>query len=280
MNKILYLFFVITLIFSSCTPDNFETHESGLQYKKFTHNPEETLIFPGYVVTLKYSVFNNKNTLIEESGIFRIMVNSPSHDGGSVEDGLCLLHKNDSALFLINAKNYYNKTRRVKVPENVLPESDINFYVKIIDVITEDEFNEEQKAANAAKKFNEEELLLDYIKREDITTEPLISGIYIIQLKATDNPFPQPGQLVTVHYNGSFLNGQIFDSSYDRNEPFSFVLGAAQVIQGWEEGVARMRIGEKAKLIIPSHLAYGENGAGPIPPFTTLFFEIELLSAQ
>jgi FKBP-type peptidyl-prolyl cis-trans isomerase len=90
---------------------------------------------------------------------------------------------------------------------------------------------------------------------------------------------PKKGEAVTVHYTGRFLDGKIFDSSLPRNAPFTFVLGAGQVIAGWDVGVAQLVVGDKAKLTIPSHLAYGEHGyPGAIPPNATLIFEVELLS--
>jgi len=89
------------------------------------------------------------------------------------------------------------------------------------------------------------------------------------------------GKRVTVHYRGTLTNGTKFDASYDRNQPFTFVLGANQVIQGWEKGVVGMKVGGKRKLTIPPDLGYGARGAGNvIPPNATLIFEIELLDVN
>ncbi|HVU02141.1 MAG TPA: FKBP-type peptidyl-prolyl cis-trans isomerase [Polyangiaceae bacterium] len=89
------------------------------------------------------------------------------------------------------------------------------------------------------------------------------------------------GQTISVHYVGTLTNGEKFDSSRDRGEPFSFRLGAGQVIKGWDQGVAGMKIGGLRKLTIPPELAYGDRGFPPvIPPRSTLVFEVELVSVR
>jgi FKBP-type peptidyl-prolyl cis-trans isomerase FkpA len=92
---------------------------------------------------------------------------------------------------------------------------------------------------------------------------------------------PKQGQPVTVHYTGWLTDGTKFDSSVDRGEPFTFVLGEGQVIKGWDQGIATMCVGDKVRLTIPPEMAYGQAGyPGAIPPNSTLVFEVELLSVE
>lgn len=107
------------------------------------------------------------------------------------------------------------------------------------------------------------------------------SGLKYVDEKVGTGASPTKGKNVTVHYTGTLADGKKFDSSVDRNEPFSFVIGVGEVIQGWDEGVLGMKVGGKRKLVIPAKLGYGARGAGGvIPPNAELHFDVELLSAE
>lgn len=112
----------------------------------------------------------------------------------------------------------------------------------------------------------------------DSGTSPSGGTLGVQDLVVGTGPTAATGDTVTVHYVGTLTNGSKFDSSYDRNQPFVFRVGAGQVIAGWDQGVPGMRVGGTRRLNIPPSLGYGNQAVGPIPANSTLVFEIELLS--
>lgn len=107
------------------------------------------------------------------------------------------------------------------------------------------------------------------------------SGLRYKILKKGDGNKAIKGNTVSVHYEGSLTNGQVFDSSYQRNQPIDFQLGIGQVIPGWDEGISLLKVGDKARFVIPSELGYGSAGAGGvIPPNATLVFDVELMEVK
>ena len=107
------------------------------------------------------------------------------------------------------------------------------------------------------------------------------SGLEIQEIECGDGETAESGDTLVVHYTGTLADGTKFDSSLDRGEPFSFKVGAGDVIQGWDEGFVGMKVGGKRKLTIPPELGYGEAGSPPvIPPNATLIFEVELVDIQ
>ncbi|MBI3555674.1 MAG: FKBP-type peptidyl-prolyl cis-trans isomerase [Deltaproteobacteria bacterium] len=111
-----------------------------------------------------------------------------------------------------------------------------------------------------------------------VVTAP--NGLKMEDLKVGTGDVAVAGKTVSVHYTGWLTNGSKFDSSVDRGEPFKFPLGGGRVIAGWDQGVAGMKVGGKRKLTIPPDLAYGAGGQGPIPPNSTLVFDVELLGVN
>lgn len=140
---------------------------------------------------------------------------------------------------------------------------------------------DEKPPLNNAASGKQEKLIKDkeaaLIKEKYAKAIKTSSGLMYIVLKEGKGPIPARGALVEAHYTGRLVDGTKFDSSVDRGHPFHFVVGKGNVIKGWDEAFLSMKKGEKRILIIPPDLAYGERGAGSIPPNATLIFEVELL---
>lgn len=118
-----------------------------------------------------------------------------------------------------------------------------------------------------------------YLSRTRGTTTP--TGLQIMDERVGSGESPKPGKSVTVHYTGRLEDGTVFDSSVERNQPFTFQIGQGVVIKGWDEGVMSMKVGGKRRLTIPPQLGYGVQGSPPaIPPNATLIFDVELLGVK
>lgn len=158
---------------------------------------------------------------------------------------------------------------------------DVMYYEFVIsDAMTQDAMQAKQQADAEASRVADSAALVKYIADNNITAKPSKTGLYRIVTKQGTGAKVADGKTVQVHYTGKLLNGTKFDSSYDRNEPISIVEGKHQVIPGWEEGLMGLPAGSVATLIIPSSLGYGAQGAGTIPPYSTLVFDVEVVSVK
>jgi len=139
------------------------------------------------------------------------------------------------------------------------------------------DFDASKEARQAEAKKQAEEKLKALTEGFDKTE----SGLYYKSLEKGNGGKASKGQKVSVHYEGMLPDGQVFDSSFKRNQPIDFNLGTGQVIPGWDEGIALLEVGEKARFVIPPHLAYGSRGAGGvIPPNATLVFDVQLVAIK
>lgn len=258
----------------------FKQTESGLYYK-FHHESGDTLMPEiGDFVEVDM-IYATEDTVMFDSRELPKTMQMPvvkSVHVGDIYEGMSMMHKGDSATFICNADSVLTKLFRFR---SIPPELDsvdyIYFHLKIKEILSREEMDAKREAD--MKEFESEEVALRdaYLKENYPNAKPTESGLFFISEKKGSGKKPADGQKVKVHYTGKFLDGTTFDSSVDRGQPFEFTLGQKQVISGWDEGIAMMRKGGKSILVIPSHIAYGPQGRGSIPPFSTLVFEVELI---
>ena len=206
---------------------------------------------------------------------------SKSEYKGDINECFSLLGVGDSASFKINADSLIIKTFRMKtVPKNVKPGSDASIEIKLVKIQTMEELQNAFRAKMETMMKEEDARIAAYVEQNKITAKPAASGLYYIEIKAGNGAKPSKDKKVKVNYTGTLLDGTKFSSTDDMHRPYEFVFGQNQSIPGFEEGIGMMKVGGKAKFIIPSKLAYGERDNGTIPPFSTLVFEVELLDMK
>ncbi len=159
----------------------------------------------------------------------------------------------------------------------VPPYATLIYDCEILNVYTEDEFNQLSKKRNDDRIAKQKADMQSFAKKNSITSAPDADGIYKKVITEGVGEVVGTARSVSVHYTGTLLDGTKFDSSLDRGQPFTFIVGAGEVIPGWDKVVAGMKKGEKALVVIPSAMGYGNQAAGSIPPHSVLVFEIEVI---
>ena len=262
----------------------YKTSDKGVRYSIIKANKGPRIKLDDVVfLHIQYSTDKDSalfNSWANGTGPITIKI-SKSTFKGDLMDALSLLTANDSAAFLFSADSMFSKTFNMPRPEFIKAGSDMKFRVKIERVTTEEVLKAEEIKLQKEKEMEEIVAIDKYITDKGLTVQTSSTGLrYVISTPGTGAQ-AEAGKTVKVHYTGKLLDGTKFDSSLDRNEPIEFVLGRGMVIPGWDEGIALLKEGGKALLIIPSKIAYGARGAGGvIPPFAPLTFEVELVSVQ
>ncbi len=273
----IYAFLLIALAYGC--GKGFKKTEDGLEYKIHTKNDGEKIKLGDYLTlnmvyktdsdSVLFDTYKNKQPL-------KIMVQEPTFKG-DLMSGLMLMTNKDSATFKINSDSLFGKTFGVERPKFIAPGSMITFEVKIDEVTSKEKMEEDLKKAQAEQTSKEKMLLDEFVKTNNLVVNTTASGLRYVITKEGTGVKPTKESTVKVNYTGKLFDGTIFDSNAGK-EPIEFPLG--QVIPGWIEGLQLMNAGSKATFIIPSALAYGERGGGPISPNSPLVFEVELLEVK
>ncbi len=275
--KTLFSIYILILLFTlfSCSKDEgIVTLESGLKYlddslgtgKAAVNEELVTIHFSGWYLSDTTNLFGDwskdelkKITMIGNSKLrnqpVKYVLGTNSFLKG-VDEGIVGMKVGGKRTIIIPSELAYGGEGIGPIP----PNSDLKVVIELLDA----------KERIVVEMWN-----IDSTKLK--TTE---SGLQYAMISEGEGEFADSGKVVTVHYTGYLADGSKFDSSVERDDPFSFLLGVGQVIPGWEEGLKLMKKGSKARLIIPPDLGYGAISVGTIPPNSTLFFDVELVDVQ
>lgn len=257
------------------------TMPSGIKYRIVDDKPGNRYVKEGDYIELFIKTYFNDSLIFDsrqQSGGLPVAfpAGKPQFNGDLTES-FYLLTPGDSAVFLVPVDTL--KANKQNLQPWMIPGNDILYAIKMVGIKTQAELNaeKEKKAKEMGDPNKDDEELVKYFRKNNITAEKRPSGLYYVIHKPTDGDKPLSGKTVKVNYTGRLMNGTEFDSNKGK-EPYSFVLGRGQVILGWDEGIALLKKGEKATLYVPSRLAYGNNSPSPkVPAGSILIFDVELV---
>jgi FKBP-type peptidyl-prolyl cis-trans isomerase FkpA len=270
----------IAILGVACNQHRTQVTETGLKYQMFEHDDKARKAKLGDIMSFHLVLKNGADSTLrntyEQGTPIKMVLQAPPFKG-SFEEGLAMLATGDSAKFMISADTLFAKMMQ-PLPPMIKKGSELSFTIKVISVLTTEEFQKEQAESGSKQKDVDAKVIEEYLVKNNLKAkaQKTASGlVYIPEVEGT-GANPVAGDNVKAHYTGKLLTEKEFDSSKGR-EPLQLTLGAGMVIPGWEEGLMLMKKGSKGILIIPSGLAYGQEATGPIPANSVLKFDMELL---
>ena len=294
---------IAAMVVASCGQKSdlpgYKQTKTGLYYKFVKQNKKGQQVQKGDVLVAEVTMRFNNDTIFSNAGDpQRIMQVSEGMFDGDLPEGLLMLHTGDIASFAISADTMAKFFPNQMPPKYVPGNGDKIYYdIALADIVTADELEQEKNnfTEEMEKRKAEEPVALEkYIKENNITTTPTSDGLYIIVKKKGNGAKVAVGKEVAINYTGRLLDGTIFDSSVEKDaregniyndrrpyEPLTYVVGQMSLIPGWEEGIKGQPAGTQLRLIIPSSLGYGAQGASnTIPPYSPLVFDLEIVSVK
>lgn len=257
---------------------------TGVEYRFVQRGSGTVFPQPGDVLVLDMTYKTETDSLLFVSADvdkdFKMRLTPPTHPA-SIQHALMMLRTGDSASFRIDAIDFFTKTQeRLAVPNFINKGDKLIFNVRLRQIIPADVYAQ-QNSDDYKRRINSENNLIErYVLDYDFPLYKSTSGLRLFTIQKGTGTKIKSGDKVTLNYTVGFIDGGIFDSTLERNEPFSFVVGQKQVIDGLDEAVSLMNVGDHCLSIIPFYLAYGSEKHGVIPPYSTLVFETEILYAH
>ena len=285
--------FVWVLALVSCGPRSldYQKTEDGLCYRFYESHPEGAVPQPMDYLKLNMDYYFNDSLIyssLQEGQLPRIQYKD-SRFKGDLFSGMGMMHLGDSASFVVRADStfrYLFEDEGAAVAAK--PEDRLRFEVKLLEIQSEDDFRRElDSLLDCRRKMEEtwsemkersEKELSNYLKDNGIQDEALYNRVFVIPVTLGSGPKASKGMTAHISYEVYLLDGTYLGSSDGTEGAYYEVsVGQGQVLKGLDEGLCHMSKGEKAKIVVPYALAYGEEGYGSIPPYTNLLFEVELL---
>ena len=310
MYKIVFSVLVAFMIITqACQKEgDFETTDSGLKYRYLSTSEDGQTPQDGEIIVLNLRMVNASDSVLVDATEMPLQKNEAvwNQAPGGIEEAFSLLSLGDSMVVKINAKDLYERTWRMPLPPDMDPAEEITCNVKLTEIFDEATYQRNQAMSRVAEleAYREQVLLQSseqmeadgetidkYLAKNNIAAQTTETGLRYVIVEEGNGENPKVGDQVQVNYTGNVLEGDYFDSSVEEKArefglfderrtygPFEFILGTGGVIHGWDEGIALLSKGGKARLFIPSPMGYGDQQRSEvIVPNSILEFEVELV---
>ncbi len=283
MKKLSFFLLIFLILTYSCQKKNhFIKTDDGLEYCFIEKNDTGKQVNYGDIVRIIMQVYANDSLIFDTRKIdldYKMKVDTPSVKN-DINEAFAMMHTGDSAIFKIDAFNFYHYTTKVDMPRFIKKGDQLTFHIRVLNILSKEEIEQERQQLERRKKALEKQLLKEYLNKNNINVKPTQSGLYFISKKKGYGRKPQIGDSVFIAYKVLLINNMVIDTASPQ-KPYGFVYGDSLQIKGFTEGIGMMREGGKAQLIIPSDLAYGSREIeGIIPAYSTLVFNVELLKVK
>lgn len=294
-HNIFYLLIGFSLAFISCKKGKEMTTNDGFRYILYTDakGPNPKI---GDYLTLDLVYRDANDSILFDSGINKKPLRFPFESipfKGSYEDGLTYLCAGDSATFYVPADSLYKyyflqKGNTIRQEETSFKKGTfLKFDIKLLKIQDRVEAEQEMMMDKSERERAGKKIFEDYITEHKLEAFRDSAGYCMTYVKHGSGIPLDTSMIISVNYKGKFLTGTVFDSNEHLQHPYRFVLGQRQVIYGWELAIKKLKIGDEINLLLPSELAYGENGfrdprtgAFIVPSYAPLLFEIQIVDAQ
>jgi len=286
-----YSLFLIpySLLLFACSGDRFHKTSSGLEYKIYTPNTGPKAKEGDYLTI--YLVYKDPNGKVlfdshKDGAPWQFQLMKPPF-AGSYEEGLTLLAAGDSASFLVSADSMFSIVFKQPFPEGVSAGSKLRFEIKLLNIESPKEAEAVRLKMHDERTKIEQKSIEQYLDEHHLTINPTPDGLYFLKELKSAGISPDGGSICIVEYTGKTLDGKVVESSDLDGHPRQVTLGQGTALKGWEEALLLMKTGEKATIILPSKLAYGEegrrsssNGTYDVYPYTPLVYELKLRAVK
>lgn len=297
MKRLLFLgplTLLLALFITSCGEHRgYKKTDTGLYYKFFTQNKDSVKADTTRIATLAITyrtTIDGKDSVLFNSGTmsqpFELKITKPMYPG-DIFEAIGMMHKGDSASFILNAGDFFLKTAQApRIPEGIDSTADMIFNIRMLKVQTMDEYNIDKANALVKKKEDAASNLRDYLQKNNVTAAPSATGIYVVRQKPATGRAIQKGDFVKIHFGVSLTDGKKLFSTHDNDSPMTVEYGQPFDTKGFDEALGTLKEGETARFIVPGDMAFGERGRRSmsgeelVAPYATVIYDVEVLDVS